>query len=130
MTYHYFADEQNPQSQETHRAWCNESVTPKVFPLLHDGIQIPFVSLTHVVRLCYSFPDKLLLDRFFAPINNAPNLVALRGQAYVHLRAKCPLPSIHHHHHPSIIIIKSLYSLWSIGHPRRASRYCDLQLFP
>ena len=28
----------------------------------------------------------------------------------------------------TIIIIKSHYSLWSIGHPRRASRYCDLQL--
>lgn len=73
--------------QETHRAWCNESVTPKVFPLLHDSIQIPFISLSHVVKLCFSFPDKLLLDRFFAPINNAPNLVELRVQAYVHLRA-------------------------------------------
>ena len=29
-----------------------------------------------------------------------------------------------------IIIIKSFYSLWSIGHPWRASRHCDLQLFP
>jgi hypothetical protein len=28
------------------------------------------------------------------------------------------------------IIIKSLYPLWSIGHPRRASRHCDLQLTP
>lgn len=46
-----------------------------------------------MVRLCYSFPDKLLVDRFFAPINNAPSLVELRGQANVHLRAKCPLIS-------------------------------------
>ena len=30
----------------------------------------------------------------------------------------------------NIIIIKSFYSLWSIGHPWRASRHCDLQLFP
>jgi hypothetical protein len=29
-----------------------------------------------------------------------------------------------------IIIIKSFYSLWSRGHPRRASRHCDLQLIP
>jgi len=28
------------------------------------------------------------------------------------------------------IIIKSFYSLWSIGYPWRASRHCDLQLFP
>jgi hypothetical protein len=36
--------------------------------------------------------------------------------------------SRHHYHH--IIIIKSFYSLWSIGHPWRASRLCDLQLSP
>ena len=29
-----------------------------------------------------------------------------------------------------IIIIKSFYSLWSIGHSWRASKYCDLQLSP
>jgi hypothetical protein len=29
-----------------------------------------------------------------------------------------------------IIIVKSFYSLWSIGHPRRASRHYDFQLFP
>jgi hypothetical protein len=29
-----------------------------------------------------------------------------------------------------IIIIKSFYSLWSLGRPWRASRHCDLQLFP
>ena len=29
-----------------------------------------------------------------------------------------------------IIIIKSFYSLWSIGHPWRASRHCGLQLSP
>ena len=28
------------------------------------------------------------------------------------------------------IIIKSFYSLWSIGHPWRASRHCGLQLSP
>ena len=29
-----------------------------------------------------------------------------------------------------IIIIKSFYSLWSTGHPWRASKRCDLQLSP
>jgi hypothetical protein len=29
-----------------------------------------------------------------------------------------------------IIIVKTFYSLWSIRHPRRASRCCDLQLSP
>jgi len=29
-----------------------------------------------------------------------------------------------------IIIIKSFYSLWSVGHPRRASSHCGLQLSP
>ena len=29
-----------------------------------------------------------------------------------------------------LIIIKSFYSLWGIGHPWRASRHWDLQLFP
>jgi hypothetical protein len=29
-----------------------------------------------------------------------------------------------------VIIITSFYSLWSIGHPWRASRHCDLQLSP
>jgi hypothetical protein len=29
-----------------------------------------------------------------------------------------------------IIIISSFYSLWSIGHPWRASKRCDLQLSP
>jgi len=28
------------------------------------------------------------------------------------------------------IIVKSFYSLWSMGHPRRASRHCSLQLSP
>ena len=32
--------------------------------------------------------------------------------------------------HRQIIIIKSFYSLWSIGHPWRASRHCNLQPFP
>ena len=27
-------------------------------------------------------------------------------------------------------VIKSIYSLWSIGHPWRASKHCGLQLFP
>jgi hypothetical protein len=31
---------------------------------------------------------------------------------------------------PDIIIISSFYSLWSIGHPWRASKRCDLQLSP
>ena len=30
----------------------------------------------------------------------------------------------------TIIIIKSFYSLWRIGHPLRTSRHCDLQLSP
>ena len=29
-----------------------------------------------------------------------------------------------------VIIIKSFHSLWSIGHQRRASRHCDIQLSP
>jgi hypothetical protein len=28
------------------------------------------------------------------------------------------------------VIIKSFFSLWSLGHPWRASRHCNLQLFP
>ena len=36
------------------------------------------------------------------------------------------LPDWSHH----LIIIKSFYSLWSVGHPWRASRHCGLQLSP
>jgi hypothetical protein len=46
--------------------------------------------------------------------------------AGMHVTSRKNLPS----ETDGIIIIGSFYSLWSIGHPWKASKFCDLQLSP